>query len=169
MTAGRSGIEYMTQFDPSGLDIQFGGELKGFSAEGYVSPRDLRHMDRSVQVGVVAAKQAVADAGLELPDPGIPRERVGIYLGSASGGFRQLLKQQEVLQTRGPDRVSPFYLPHFIDDTASGVLAIALGAEGPNMASSPPAPRAAITLARPARRSAATTRTSSSPAALRRA
>jgi len=134
MTAGRSGIGYMTQFDPSGLDIQFGGELKGFSAEGYVSPRDLRHMDRSVQVGVVAAKQAVADACLELPDPNIPRERVGIYLGSASGGFRLLLKQQEVLATKGPDRVSPFYLPHFIDDTASGMLAIALGAEGPNMA-----------------------------------
>src|SRR4051812_5596076 len=88
LVAGRSGVDYLTQFDPAGLEIQFGGELKGFNPEGFIGPRELRHMDRSVQVGVVAAKQAVADAGLELPDPSIPRERVGIYLGSASGGFR---------------------------------------------------------------------------------
>jgi 3-oxoacyl-[acyl-carrier-protein] synthase II len=136
LVAGRSGIAHITQFDTEGFDVRIAGELKGFSADGYVSPKDQRHMDRSVQVAMVAAKQAIADAGLDLPqDADDPRrEELGIYFGSASGGFRQLLLQQEVLQTRGPGRVSPFYLPHFIADTASGVMAIEFGAEGPNMA-----------------------------------
>ena len=134
LTAGRSGVDYITQFDTTGFDVRIAGELKDFSAAGYVSPKEMRHMDRSVQVAMVAARQAVADSGLTLPGSGLEPEQVGIYFGSASGGFRQLLIQQEVLQRSGPGRVSPFYLPHFIADTASGVMAIAFGAEGPNMA-----------------------------------
>ncbi len=134
LIAGRSGIGHITQFDTTGYEVRIGGEVKHFSPEGYISPKELRHMDRSVQFALVAAKQAVADAGLELPGSGLAPEEVGIYFGSASGGFRQLLKQHEVLLREGPRRVSPFYLPHFITDTASGVMAIAFGAEGPNMA-----------------------------------
>src|SRR5438552_8319348 len=114
LVAGRSGVDFITQFDTTDFEVKIAGELKGFSAEGYVAPKELRHMDRSVQVGMVAAKQALVDAALPLPDPGIDPERIGIYFGSAAGGFRQLVQQQEVLARQGPRRVSPFYLPHFI-------------------------------------------------------
>jgi len=134
LVAGRSGVRHITQFDTANLEVRIGGELREFSAEGYVSPKELRHLDRSVQVAMVAAKQAVADAGLTLPGSGLAPEQVGIYFGSASGGFRLLLQQYDVLQKHGPRRVNPFYVPHFIDDTASGVMAMAFGAEGPNMA-----------------------------------
>ena len=89
-------------------------------------------MDRSAKFALVAAKEAVADAQLESTDE-CP-ERVGVVLGTAAGGVERVLVQQQVLLERGPDRVSPMFLPHFLPDSASGLVAISLGAEGPNMA-----------------------------------
>ncbi|MDP8921357.1 MAG: beta-ketoacyl-ACP synthase II [Chloroflexota bacterium] len=130
--AGRSGIGPITMWDASDLEVRFGGEVKSFTAAGAASPKELRQMDRGCQYALVAANESVADAGLEITDAN--RERVGIVVGTGAGGVVRILEQQGVLETRGPARVAPMFLPYFLPDTSSGVLAIALGAEGPNMA-----------------------------------
>jgi 3-oxoacyl-[acyl-carrier-protein] synthase II len=130
--AGRSGVGPITLFDASELGVRFGAEVKDFSATGAVNPKELRHMDRSSQFALVAAREAVADAELQIE--GKSEERVGVIVGTGAGGVLKMLEQEKVLETRGADRVSPMFLPHFLPDSASGILAIALGAEGPNMA-----------------------------------
>jgi 3-oxoacyl-[acyl-carrier-protein] synthase II len=132
LLAGCSGIDTLTLFDATGFDVRIGGEVKNFKPEEHIPPKELRHMDRSTKFAVVAALEAAADAALQLPAK-CP-ERVGVIFGTAAGGVERLLTQQQILLERGPDRVSPMFLPHFLPDSASGLVAIALGAEGPNMA-----------------------------------
>lgn len=129
---GVSGVGRITLFDPSEYAIQIAGEVKGFEPGDAVDPKEIRHMDRSVQFAIVAAKQALADARLDVRDE--DPDRVGIIFGSAAGGVGTLLAQQETLEERGPRRVSPFFLPNFLADSASGQVAISIGAKGPNMA-----------------------------------
>ncbi len=131
LVAGRSGIDTVTLFDPTGFGVRIGGEVKGFKPEEHIPAKELRHMDRSSQFAVVAAAEAVADATLDLAPA--RAARVGMVIGTAAGGVERLLAQQQVLLERGPDRVSPMFLPHFLPDTASGLIAIMLEAEGPNM------------------------------------
>src|SRR5918911_5047587 len=132
LLAGRSGIDTLTAFDTTGFAVRIGGEVKNFKPEEQISSKELRHMDRNSQFALVAAREAVADARLDIA--GECPERVGVIFGTAAGGVERLLTQQQVLLERGPDRVSPMFLPHFLPDSASGLVAIALGAEGPNMA-----------------------------------
>src|SRR3981081_760342 len=89
-------------------------------------------MDRSAKFSLGASKEAVADACLPIASG--RRARVGVIFGTAAGGVERVLTQQQILLERGPDRVSPMFLPHFLPDSASGLVAITLGAEGPNMA-----------------------------------
>src|SRR5579871_3472417 len=132
LLAGCSGIDAISLFDASGFDVRIGGEVKNFKPEDHIPTKELRHLDRSSKFAMVAAKEAVADAALnmssECPD------RVGVIFGTAAGGVEKVLTQQQILLERGPDRVSPMFLPHFLPDSASGLVAIMLGAEGPNMA-----------------------------------
>src|SRR5436309_5184505 len=132
LLAGCSGIATLTLFDTSAFSVRIGGEVKNFVPEELIPSKELRHMDRSTKFALVAAKEAAADAGLDISRE-CP-ERVGIIFGTAAGGLERVLTQQQVLLERGPDRVSPMFLPHFLPDSASGLVAIALGAEGPNMA-----------------------------------
>ncbi|MBV9581548.1 MAG: beta-ketoacyl-[acyl-carrier-protein] synthase II, partial [Chloroflexi bacterium] len=132
LLAGCSGIDAISLFDASGFDVRIGGEVKNFKPEDHIASKELRHMDRSSKFALVAAKEAVADAGLQMTDE-CP-ERVGVIFGTAAGGVEKMLTQQQILLERGPDRVSPMFLPHFLPDSASGLVAITLGAEGPNMA-----------------------------------
>jgi beta-ketoacyl-acyl-carrier-protein synthase II len=132
LVGGCSGIDTITLFDPAAFDVRIGGEVKNFKAEDHIASKELRHMDRGSKFAVVAAREAVTDAGLEMSDE-CP-ERVGIIFGTAAGGVEKVLAQQQILLERGPDRVSPMFLPHFLPDSASGLIAIMLGAEGPNMA-----------------------------------
>jgi 3-oxoacyl-[acyl-carrier-protein] synthase II len=129
---GRNGVAPVTLFDASDLGIQHAAEVKEFSAAGAANPKDLRQMERGVQFALVAAREAVADAGLEFSDE--EAERVGAVIGTAAGGVVRVIEQEKVLESRGPDRVAPMFLPYFLPDTASGVLAIYLGLQGPNMA-----------------------------------
>jgi len=129
---GCSGIDTITLFDPSDFAVKIGGEIKDFRPETLIPSKELRHMDRGTKFALVAAREAVADARLEV-DSDCP-ERVGVVFGTAAGGVERVLTQQQIMLERGPDRVSPMFLPHFLPDAASGLVAIAIGAEGPNMA-----------------------------------
>jgi 3-oxoacyl-[acyl-carrier-protein] synthase II len=127
---GRSGVAEIRAFDASESPVGIAGEVKEFDPAGLASAKDLRRLDRNVLFALAAAKEALADAGTN----GFSPDRVGIVLGSAIGGFIELMRQAEILRERGPDRVSPNFLPNVLVDSASGQLAIELGIRGPNYA-----------------------------------
>ena len=131
MTEGRSGIGPLTQFDTSGFDVKIGGEVRDFHPEEAIATKDLRRMDRHAQFAVVAALEAVADAALVIDDAN--RDDVGVIFGSAGGGYGWLLEQDEIFRKSGYRRVSPFMISNMLPDAASGHIAIATGACGPNM------------------------------------
>jgi 3-oxoacyl-[acyl-carrier-protein] synthase II len=128
--AGESGIDFIRSFDASGFPVRVAAEVKDYEPNGVVSPKEARRLDRNVLLALGAAKEAIDDAGLNGFDPA----RVGVVFGSAIGGFLGIMQQHEVLQERGPDRVSPHFLPNVLVDSASGQLAISLGLRGPNYA-----------------------------------
>ncbi len=131
---GRCGIGPIGAFDASGFSTRIAAEVRGFDPQAAcdLSPKDARRLDRFVLLGLAAAREAVADAGLPLPLP--DGDRCGVYVGSGMGGLVTLSEQFDVLRRRGPDRVSPFLVPMMICDMASGQISISLGARGPNMA-----------------------------------
>jgi 3-oxoacyl-[acyl-carrier-protein] synthase II len=128
--AGESGIDFIRSFDASGFPVRVAAEVKDYEPNGVVSPKQARRLDRNVLLALGAGKEAIDDAGLNGFDPA----RVGVVFGSAIGGFLGIMEQHEVLQERGPDRVSPHFLPNVLVDSASGQLAISLGLRGPNYA-----------------------------------
>jgi 3-oxoacyl-[acyl-carrier-protein] synthase II len=132
MVEGRSGIARLTHFDPSQFEVQIGGEVRDFRPEEVIPTKDLRRMDKNSHYAVVAALEAVADAGLVIDDSN--RDDVGVIFGSAGGGYGLLLEQYEIFQKSGYRRVSPFLISNMLPDAASGHVAIALGARGVNMA-----------------------------------
>jgi 3-oxoacyl-[acyl-carrier-protein] synthase II len=127
---GKSGIDFIRAFDADGLPVRVAAEVKDFDPAGLANPKELRRLDRNVLLALQAGKEAVADADLNGYDP----RRVGILFGSAIGGFIGIMEQAETLRDRGPDRVSPYFIPNVLVDAASGQLAISLGIKGPNYA-----------------------------------
>jgi 3-oxoacyl-[acyl-carrier-protein] synthase II len=128
--AGESGIDWISTFDTDGLPVRIAGEVKGFDPTQVVSPKEARKLERNVLLGVAAGREALEDAGLNGYDP----TRVGVIFGSAIGGVPGILEQADTLRERGPDRVSPSFLPNVLVDSISGQLAISLGIKGPNYA-----------------------------------
>jgi 3-oxoacyl-[acyl-carrier-protein] synthase II len=128
--AGESGIDWIQAFDASELPVRVAAEVKDFRASQVASPKEVRKLERNVLLALGAAREAVGDAGLNGFDP----MRVGIVFGTAIGGVNGILEQEDVRRERGPERVSPNFLPNVLVDSASGQLAISLGIKGPNYA-----------------------------------
>jgi 3-oxoacyl-[acyl-carrier-protein] synthase II len=132
LRSGRNGVAPITLFDASRHACRFAAEVKDFDPAGWLEAKEAKRWDRFCQFGVVAAKQAVADAGLSIDEGNAPR--VGVAIGSGVGGLLMMETQAHVLADRGPDRVSPFCVPMMIPNMATGLAAIALGAKGPSTA-----------------------------------
>lgn len=132
LLAGRSGAAPITKFDASALQVRFACEVKGFDALLYMDKKEARRYDLFAQFALAAAQQAVAQAGLE---GGFPSgDRTGVIIGSGIGGMQTFEEQCSLYLTKGPDRVSPFFVPMFIPDIAAGLVSIRYGLKGPNFA-----------------------------------
>jgi 3-oxoacyl-[acyl-carrier-protein] synthase II len=132
LVRGQSGIACATLVDTSDLDVKIAGEVRHFDPTRYLDKKEARRMDRFLQLGMVAAKEAVADAQLTIGAD--EAHSVGVLLGSGIGGISTIVDAAIVLHTRGPDRVSPFVVPMMLPDMLSGLVAIDTGAKGPNFA-----------------------------------
>jgi beta-ketoacyl-acyl-carrier-protein synthase II len=131
LVEGNSGLHRITRWDPSSTDCQAAGEVNDFDPNTWMDFKAVRRTDKNVVFGVAAAKQAVADAGLEIgPDNA---EEVGVVFGSGVGGPGLMAQAIETLEDKGPRSVSPFFIANMLPDTASGQIAIETGAKGPNM------------------------------------
>ncbi len=136
LVAGRSGIADVTKFDASALSCRFAGEVKGFNVEDYFPAKDARHMDTFIHYGMAASIQAVRDAGLATGDAlsEDQAERIGVMVGSGIGGLPMIEATHEEYRTRGPRRISPFFVPASIINMISGHVSIFYGFTGPNLA-----------------------------------
>ncbi len=128
--AGVPGVDTLTSFDTSDFDVKIGAELCDFDVQDYLSRKTTRRMDRFTQLAVVAAEMALEDAGLR---SGHKPHRTGVSLGVGIGGMETLSEQFAVLHEKGPQRISPFFIPKMIGNMAAGQVAIHLGAKGPNI------------------------------------
>ncbi|HEY8437770.1 MAG TPA: beta-ketoacyl-ACP synthase II [Candidatus Limnocylindrales bacterium] len=132
LVAGRSGIAPITAFDPSRVGSRIAGEVKGFDPSGVIDRKDMRRMDRYIQLGLVAAREAMDRAGLPGRLEGELAERTGVILGTGLGGVGTLVEGISMNALRGPDRISPFFIPMGIPNVGAGQVAIAFGMTGPN-------------------------------------
>ncbi|MBI5279381.1 MAG: beta-ketoacyl-ACP synthase II [Burkholderiales bacterium] len=136
LLAGRSGIDHVQSFDASGFACRFAGEVRGFNIADYIPEKEARHMDRFIHLGLAAACQAVADAGLPSGDQ-LDDElatRIGVNIGSGIGGLPMIEDMHSELVNRGPRRISPFFVPASIINMISGHVSIKYGFKGPNIA-----------------------------------
>jgi 3-oxoacyl-[acyl-carrier-protein] synthase II len=132
LLAGTPGAAPITKFDPQKLSVRFACEVKGFDPLKYIDRKEARRYDLFAQFALAAAHQAVSQAGLEdkVPSP----ERTGVIIGSGIGGMQTYEDNCSAYILKGPDRVSPFFVPMFIPDIAAGLVSIRYGLKGPNYA-----------------------------------
>ncbi len=130
LIAGKIGVDRVTLFDPSAFACQIGAEVRDWDVNLLMDPKEARRNDRYTHFGFVAAKQAVADSGIDMAKE--DGDRVGVIIGSGIGGMQTYETQLRVLFERGPRKVSPFTIPSLIGNMCSGLVAIDLGARGPN-------------------------------------
>jgi 3-oxoacyl-[acyl-carrier-protein] synthase II len=128
---GKSGVDKVTRFDTSDLNSHIAGEVKDFDVEKYFSKKEARKFGTFVHYGVAAAMDAQADAGLEINDDNA--DRIGVAIGSGIGGMELIESNLETMFSRGPRRISPFYIPSTIVNMVAGQYSIMSGARGPNL------------------------------------
>jgi len=132
VTSGRSGIDTITRFDTSDFGVSIAGEVKGFNPEDWMEIKEVKKFDLFIHLAVAAAEMALADSGLEITETNA--HRVGVVAGSGIGGLPLISRTHETMLSRGPRRVSPFFIPGTIINMPSGVISIRSGAKGPNSA-----------------------------------
>jgi 3-oxoacyl-[acyl-carrier-protein] synthase II len=130
LIAGRSGVGPITRFDATAFATRIAAEVRDFDPTLYMDRKDAKRNDRFVQLAIGAAQQAVVSAKLDISI--LDADRVGVIVGSGIGGIETFETQHRHLLEKGPDRVSPFFIPMMISNMASGQVSIALGAKGPN-------------------------------------
>jgi 3-oxoacyl-[acyl-carrier-protein] synthase II len=130
LVAGTSGAARIQRFDPSALDVRFACEVKGFDPLAWMDRKEAKRLDAYCHYAVAATVQAAAGAGLNgtFPSP----ERTGVLIGSGIGGIATFEEQCTIFLTKGPGRVSPFFVPMFIPDMAAGIVSMRWGLQGPN-------------------------------------
>ena len=132
LTAGRSGIAPITAFDADSYPVRFGGAVPEFDMSSYLPAKEARRMDGFIQWGLAAGIQAIRHSGLEASNSDL--SRVGVAMGSGIGGINTIETCHQVLLDRGPNKVSPFFVPSSIINMVSGHLSIMYGYRGPNIA-----------------------------------
>lgn len=131
LSRGRGGIGRLTAFDVSRFSSQIGGEVKNFDPGRYMDPKQAKRMDRFCQLGVAAAKLALDDSGLAMEKEDLTR--MGVYVGSGTGGLTTIEQQFRIFLEKGPSRVSPLLIPMMIIDLLPGQIAMIFGLKGPNL------------------------------------
>ena len=132
LQSGRNGVGPISLFDASQHACRFAAEVSNFDPTGILEPKESKRWDRFSKFGVVAAKEAIADSELTINESNA--SRIGVIIGSGVGGLLTMETQAQVLNNKGPGRVSPFTVPMMIPNMATGLAAIALGAKGPSSA-----------------------------------
>ena len=130
--AGQSGIATITRFDAAAFSTRFAGEVKNFNIEDYMPAKEARHMDTFIHFGVAGGMQAMQDSGLVVTEENA--DRIGVIVGSGIGGLPLIEETHAELTSRGPRRISPFFVPASIINMISGHLSIKYGLRGPNLA-----------------------------------
>lgn len=128
---GVSGIDKITKFDTTDFAVQIAGEVKNFNADEYVSPKEQKKMDQFIQYSLAATKEALEDSSFNINESNA--ENVGVFIGVGIGGLPRIEEQHTILMTRGPRRVSPFFIPMVISNLAAGHISMIYGAKGPNL------------------------------------
>ncbi|KPK30474.1 MAG: 3-oxoacyl-ACP synthase [Nitrospira bacterium SG8_35_1] len=129
---GRSAIRRITLFDPEGLPCQIAAEVPDFEIDRFIEQKEQKKMDRFIHFGLAAATMAFEDSGLTITDENAAR--VGIIVGAGIGGLSSIERYNQILNEKGPKRVSPFFIPMTIINLTAGQISIRIGAKGPNSA-----------------------------------
>jgi 3-oxoacyl-[acyl-carrier-protein] synthase II len=132
LTSGRSGIDFITRFDPSELRTRFAGQVKNFDPQNYMDRKEARRLDLYIQYALAATKEALADAALNLNEE--TPNRIGCIIGSGIGGISSTLENQATAKEKGLMRISPFMVPNLLVDSAAGKVAIEYNLHGVNHA-----------------------------------
>ncbi len=132
LLAGASGVGPITKFDTARFPSKIAGEVKGFDPEQWMEKKEVKKSDAFIHFALAASQMAVDDAGLEIDETNA--DRVGVVIGSGIGGFPMIERTHSILLERGPERISPFFIPGVIVNLAAGLVSIRFGARGPNSA-----------------------------------